>query len=328
MAGPLVAPEGPWVQQGPSTDVDANKLRSTAAAFRRMLSGSMYHIPGTSQTPDLAITQNGAGTGLINYAAGDAFVLGTQSLADQGMYHDYVTANTLDILTANPPHATLDRIDLVIARIRDVYYADASNGMAIEAVTGTPNASPVPPATPASSIVLAQVKIRHSPNSQILTSDITDQRLLAGGKSYRCSIQNNATQAVTSNVFTKVLLQNKIYDIHGDFDAVTNYRYTVPVSGYYYISGVLSWTLGGQVGRVLATIYKNGAELQIPSARGSMYVSTQNTPVNVPSNPIIIPLVATDYIELWAYHLSTVGAGTLNGATGDNANLTIQFIDS
>ena len=173
------APEGPFAQQGPSTDVEANKLRLTAAALRRTLKAQMVN-EGIGFYSDLLVSQDGAGTGKASIAAGDAFVLG-DSTTDQGMYQDTNdAAYLLDVLGPNPPHATLDRIDLVVARVRDTYYGDGENTMKLEAITGTPAGSPSPPALPGSALFLAQLLVRHTPNTQILTADITDKRPVAG----------------------------------------------------------------------------------------------------------------------------------------------------
>jgi len=42
------------------------------------------------------------------------------------------------------------------------------------------------------------------------------------------SITNTANNTISDNVWTKVILNDKIIDTHTAFDATTNYRFTVP----------------------------------------------------------------------------------------------------
>jgi len=177
-----VAPEM-WFLQGPATDVEANKLRTSAAAFRRMLDGLMSARQGVVYTrgtcTDLKALATGTPDGFIHVQAGACYVRGTQA-ADQGMYHLYNDA-TLDInvLGPNPAHATLDRIDLVVARFQDQFYSGSLDVPTIEMVTGTPAGSPTVPAAPANSLILAQLSIIHA-TSTIPQSVITDRRVPAG----------------------------------------------------------------------------------------------------------------------------------------------------
>jgi len=178
----LVAPEM-WFLQGPATDVEANKLRTSAAAFRRMLDASLGYRQGVVYTrgtcTDLKALATGTPDGFIHVQQGSCYVRGTQA-ASQGMYHLYNDA-TLDInvLGPNPAHATLDRIDLVVARYQDQFYSGSLDLPTIEMVTGTPSGSPAVPAAPANSLILAQLSIIHA-SSTIPQSVITDRRVPAG----------------------------------------------------------------------------------------------------------------------------------------------------
>ena len=178
----LVAPEM-WFLQGPATDVEATKLRTSAAAFRRMLDASLSYRQGVVYTrgtcQDLKVNATGTPDGFVHVVAGSCYVRGTQA-ASQGMYHLYNDA-TLDInvLGPNPAHATLDRIDLVVARFQDSFYSGANDLPTIEMVTGTPAGSPVVPTPPANTLILAQLSIIHA-SATIPQSVITDRRVPAG----------------------------------------------------------------------------------------------------------------------------------------------------
>lgn len=126
-------------------------------------------------TAELQVTQSGTPGMSVSVAAGWVWVLGTTS-ATQGMYSSYNdAATTLTITTAN---ATLARIDKVCFTVRDAAYAGASNDCILQVVAGTAAASPVAPATPASSLVLATVAVAAGATS-IVNANITDARTRA-----------------------------------------------------------------------------------------------------------------------------------------------------
>lgn len=125
-----------------------------------------------SGTAELQVTQSGTPGMSVSVAAGWVWVLGTTS-ATQGMYSSYNDAATsLTVTTAN---ATLPRIDKVCFTVRDAAYSGASNDCILQVVAGTAAASPVAPATPASSLVLATVAVAAGATS-IVNANITDAR--------------------------------------------------------------------------------------------------------------------------------------------------------
>jgi hypothetical protein len=85
----------------------------------------------------------------------------------------------IPLLTNNPANATNPRIDLVVARIQDSFYSGAVDTATIEMVTGVPAASPLVPAAPANSLILAQILIPASA-AVVLPANITDRRVPAG----------------------------------------------------------------------------------------------------------------------------------------------------
>src|SRR5260370_42473331 len=160
----LVAPEM-WFLQGPATDVEANKLRTSAAAFRRMLDGMLAGRQGVVCTrgtcTDLKALATATPDGFIPVQAGACYVRGTQA-ATQGMYHLYNDAILdINVLGKNPAHATLDRIGLLVTRFQDQFYSGSLDLPTLEMVTGTPSGSPAVPAAPATSLILAQLALVH-----------------------------------------------------------------------------------------------------------------------------------------------------------------------
>lgn len=177
----LVAPEM-WFMQGPATDVESAKLRTSAAAFRRVLDAQCGFKQGVvyskSVCDDLKVSATGADVN-VSVRPGACFVRGTQA-ATQGMYHIYNDAAlVINDTGTNPPHATLDRIDLVVARMQDQFYSGGVDLPTIELVIGTPAASPAVPAAPANTQILAQILIKNltaQPNGFVLNANITDRR--------------------------------------------------------------------------------------------------------------------------------------------------------
>jgi hypothetical protein len=99
---------------------------------------------------------------------------------------------TIDMLTAHPAHATLQRNDLIVAQVSDETF-DSANGFTVCQIVGTPNASPTDPVVnitngaPTNSpdyITLARVRVTANA-STITTAMIDDLRppwmVAAGG---------------------------------------------------------------------------------------------------------------------------------------------------
>jgi hypothetical protein len=129
---------------------------------------------GVRSTGALAVAQRGAGANMsVDVAAGHAVVLGTSSPNIQGAYHVYNDATVNLAIAASD--ATNPRNDLVVATVRDNSYGSGSNDWLLQVITGTPNASPVDPATPATSLVLARVSVA-ALSTTVVTANITDLR--------------------------------------------------------------------------------------------------------------------------------------------------------
>jgi hypothetical protein len=136
----------------------------TAQGDRLVLDG-LIASSGVCSLGDLAVTAQTTPNMTVRVGAGRAFIRGTQSSA-QGVYHIYNDANTnVTISSASP---TQGRRDLIIARVYDANYSGSLNEWRMEVVTGTPSASPVPPATPNNSLVLATITV--NPNATSITN--------------------------------------------------------------------------------------------------------------------------------------------------------------
>lgn len=144
----------------------------TADILRRvtkLLRGSQ----GVATSTDMSVAQNGTPNMSVNVAAGQAAVDGTQDVVHQGTYVGLNDATANFSIAASDP--TNPRIDIVVAQFEDSVYSGANNDFKIAVVTGSPAGSPVPPATPANAMVLAQVLVGATVTS-IVNANITDQR--------------------------------------------------------------------------------------------------------------------------------------------------------
>lgn len=145
------------------------------SVLRRMTTAIMG--PGVARVGDLLVTEHtGTPNMSVDVAAGAAFVAGTSG-AYQGSY--FVENQASVVKTIAAAHATNARKDIVVARVRD-HNVDSSGVRAwdIFVVTGTPSGSPVAPATPANSMLLATVDVPAASTS-VINARITDARTLA-----------------------------------------------------------------------------------------------------------------------------------------------------
>ena len=149
-----------------------------AEDVRRALYAQLGLRGGIIQAGDLAVTQNGTPNMTVNVATGQVVVPGTE-----GTYQGaYICENRGSLsVTIAAADATNPRYDLIVARVRDAAYSGATNTFAIEAVTGTPAASPAEPTIPANSWVLARVEVV-ALDTTITTSNIVDRRTTGTGQ--------------------------------------------------------------------------------------------------------------------------------------------------
>jgi hypothetical protein len=153
-----------WLQQG-----------SHPAENDRLTAQLVVATTGIAGASSLEVTQNSPAAMSVRVAGGWGAIVGTYQ-PNMGVYtffNDAITTAT--IATADP---TNPRIDLVCITVSDAYYTGALNQVAINVVTGTPAGSPVAPAVPTNSLLLATVAVGAGVTS-IVTANITDSRVAA-----------------------------------------------------------------------------------------------------------------------------------------------------
>jgi hypothetical protein len=152
-----------WLQNG-SHPAENDRLTTT---------GILWKSQGVADYGSMRVSQSGTPAMSVSLAAGHALIAGTQT-SNQGFYIAYNdAATTVAIATASP---TLPRIDKIVVTVQDSFYGGTANNQVIfQALTGTPNASPVAPATPDNSISLATIAVAAS-QTTVVDGDITDTR--------------------------------------------------------------------------------------------------------------------------------------------------------
>lgn len=253
----------------------------------------------------LLVTQRGAGANdSVDIAAGYACIQGDDT-ADQGKYLVRNRA-TVNVAATAAPVAN-SRIDLVCLRINDpAAGGPAGNNASFVYVTGTPAASPTPPATPTSAIALARV-LRTVGDAAVVAANITDVR----------------PQSLTtlSNTFTSA----------GDllsYDGVNAIRVPLGTSGFPLVAGATSvgWAQLGTVG--IADSAVTGAKLANDS------VSTAKIQALAVNNArLATDAVGTANIQALAVDNSklatdSVSTAKIQALAVDNTKLAANSVDS
>lgn len=155
-----------WLQNG-SHPAENDRLTAT---------GILFKSAGVADYSAMIVSQSGTPAMTVSISSGHALIAGSQT-ANQGFYIAYNdAATTVAIATAS---TTLPRIDRICVVVQDAYYGGTANNQVIfQAVTGTPNASPVAPSAPNNSVTLAYVAVAANATS-IVNANITDMRAIA-----------------------------------------------------------------------------------------------------------------------------------------------------
>lgn len=118
-----------------------------------------------------------------------------------------------------------------------------------------------------------------------------------------------SNQVISSSAATKVQLNAEDFDVRGELDSTTNYRFTAIKPGYYDIKGAVAYAATTANKLYIAYFYKNGAV----ATESDWYAG--GTDGGGPMVSDIIYLASNDYIELWTYHNAGVDQNVLLGST-------------
>lgn len=108
-----------------------------------------------------------------------------------------------------------------------------------------------------------------------------------------------------TNAWAKVALNTKLFDTSNNF-STTNYRYTAPIDGYYFFTG-LARTSGAMGGNLYASqLWVNGA---IGSGLSGLH-AIQGAGTSAFGAPVsgLLQLTAGNYVELAVYGTGNAGA--------------------
>lgn len=111
---------------------------------------------------------------------------------------------------------------------------------------------------------------------------------------------------LTDTVPTKVQLDTESYDTGSNFDNSTNYRFTVPTTGYYLVSATVTYQNLVANKRYTTAIYKNGTRVSSVTIGNGGATDYMSVPISD-----IIYLTSGDYIELYAQVIDT-GVNTID----------------
>ena len=143
-------------------------------------------------------------------------------------------------------------------------------------------------------------------NDNLADASINQEKIKAtvAFKAYRSTSFNFTTTV------SKINLQSESFDVGSDYDNATNYRFNVPVTGYYYIQAKGYLTDPGDANRALVHIYKNGAA--ITASQVGVSGAATDPSVDVTN---FVYLTAGDYIEIYIQVTTGTIAGIANEAS-------------
>lgn len=135
-------------------------------------------------------------------------------------------------------------------------------------------------------------------NNSVVTANITDANITPSKwtNPYKFSVYRNSAFNVTSS-FAKVQFDTELFDTNNNYDAATNYRYTVPVSGYFFFTWIVAVPITNT--DAVAAIYKNGTILQW---------GNETTDAGA-GGTAFLQVSANDYFEIFAVASGTLAAG-------------------
>lgn len=243
-------------------------LATHTAQGDRLSLGGLVGQAGLAAAGQLTVVQRGAGANMsVDVGGGTCFVKGTSNTY-QGTYQ-CTNDGTVNVVLA-AADLSLARKDLIIARVNDAVYAGALNNWTLEVVQGTPNASPVEPALPASSLKLASVHVAANATT-ITNANITNANIYATSRlvsmPFVCTSTTRPTQGLV-NGFT-------IYETDSNVLAVYEsgaWKDIGPRSTGLVSSGLIAaatgWTitiqqgiLTGRTGQLLVIATRTGANI-------------------------------------------------------------------
>jgi len=283
------------------------------AIVDRDLIDTLFNAAGVVLAGDLAVAQRAAGANMsVDVAPGRAVVVGNDA-AGQGKYLCRQVA-TVNLPVAVAPGPGTSRIDLVIAHVYDdAVIGGTDHAWIPEIVQGAAAASPVAPAQPNSSLVLAQLSIPTGLAS-VVAGNITDRRVRASANDLPWNAAWGRIGVATATI------NNTIPSAITDWPSLS-ITWT-PIAGRRYelfltAPGVVPTNNPGNIVYYI-TDAANAVLAQIPIGGAGMG-GTFNLPLNVRAAPISpaggVPIT----------HKCRYSSSSTNGQTGASATSPAVF---
>jgi len=160
-----------------------------------------------------------------------------------------------------------------------------------------------------------------SADSGTVTQTMLSTNVAGNGPAF--SAYANASQTVSSNVFTKISLQVKDFDTASAFDNTTNYRFQPSTAGYYQVNGQLLLVGTVSTTQGIVALYKNGSIYSRLTDLNPSAALSSNSSVTINGSTLIY-LNGTDYIELYGYYY----LGTSTFSQAGSSSITSRFSGS
>lgn len=142
------------MQTGPSPSTSRNGIRPGV--------GDPGNVAAAAPTPNKTVTVQ-------------PFQMFMRAGRGTGSYVQTLDAvKTLDLLTANPAHASNARYDLIVAQQSDKFYGDDTNAFVVRQIVGTPSGTPADPTVPGSADVFLLARVRIAAGATTITADMID----------------------------------------------------------------------------------------------------------------------------------------------------------
>jgi hypothetical protein len=116
--------------------------------------------------------------------------------------------------------------------------------------------------------------------------------VMVSGNMPAFSAYQSSTQAVSQNVYTKVLFDTETFDTNNNF---ASSRFTPTVAGYYQLNTVLFNQLNTVTDAIYVRFYKNGASYPY----GASAVGNINNYASVTLQTVMYFNGSTDYVEVY-----------------------------
>lgn len=282
--------------------------------------GALLDQAGVIGVNDLAVVQHGTPNMSVDVPDGRVAIKGSEATY-QGVYLCENRGVTNLAISASDP--TNPRIDLIVAKVQDAAYSGVTNAWSLAVVTGTPAGSPVAPAAPNNSIILAQVAVAALAAS-IVTANITDKRTFAGGL-------HGVTPCASSALRPSSPFDNQlVYQVDKDWlirwDAGASKWYMVEGGGTYTPT-LVNFTIGtgGSAQNTAKWFYGGGMLTVVHTAILGTSGQSVATTVTATFPSTFTPDAA--YVVNWPLgraRMNAAGAGNVGEVTWQSAT-TVQY---